>query len=287
MNETSKSSDLQASDQPAIPSVTVAACPGGTEAPQDRNGSLTGHEPNGLAGIQAYGARTGAAVKPTNPRDSPTREQKKTRGSPNPRRKNTAVSFVAPCGNLLETTFDPGRQPSLQFAVWSRDGGKICMADTSGNNEMTLVPPADANGLISTGVVLLPSHPTDYGSQDELIAEICAFIHRYADIPDLWEELIAHYVLMTWVYDKFTAVPYLRFQGEPGTGKTRLLQIAGHLSYKAIVGGGSTTASPLFRLLDVYHGTFVIDEADYTSVVTPKPAIEGHFKTGHGAAART
>jgi hypothetical protein len=24
---------------------------------------------------------------------------------------------------------------------------------------------------------------------------------------------------MTWVYDRFTAVPYLRFLGEPGTGK--------------------------------------------------------------------
>jgi hypothetical protein len=35
------------------------------------------------------------------------------------------------------------------------------------------------------------------------------------------------------------------------------------LSYKAIFGGGSTTASPLFRLLEVWKGTFAVDEADY------------------------
>ena len=82
-------------------------------------------------------------------------------------------------------------------------------------------------------------------------------------MPEFWEALIALYVLMTWVYDKFSAVPYLRFLGEPQSGKTRCLQVAGHLAYKSIIGGGSTTASPLFRLLDVWHGTFVLDEADY------------------------
>ena len=68
---------------------------------------------------------------------------------------------------------------------------------------------------------------------------------------------------MTWVYDLFTAVPYLRFLGEPGTGKSRMLQVAGHLAYKGIFAGGATTSSPLFRLIEVYRGTLVIDEADY------------------------
>jgi hypothetical protein len=180
-----------------------------------------------------------------------------------PQKTQETVSFVAPCGHLLEVTFDAARKPRLQFAVGDGKGGKVCMLDTCTNGGVTFVPPADRMGLLDKGVVLLPSCASDYGSQDGLLVELRDFIHRYADVPEFWEELIAHYVLMTWVYDKFTAVPYLRFLGEPGTGKTRLLQIAVYLSYKGISGGGSTTASPLFRLLDVYHGTFAIDEADY------------------------
>jgi len=174
------------------------------------------------------------------------------------------VSLQHPIGVLVETTFDPARQPLLQFAVWT---GKDFKAMTTMPliNGATAVPPADRNGLIEKRVVLLPSTATEYGSPDILLAELVAFIHRYADVPDFWEELIAHYVLMTWVYDRFTAVPYLRFLGEPQSGKTRCLQVAGSLSYKAIFGGGSTTASPLFRLLDLYRGTFVLDEADYKS----------------------
>src|SRR5262249_11271038 len=57
----------------------------------------------------------------------------------------------------------------------------------------------------------------------------------------------------------------LRFLGEPGTGKSRMLQVAGHLAYKGIFAGGATTSSPLFRLIEVYRGTLIVDEADYKS----------------------
>jgi hypothetical protein len=174
------------------------------------------------------------------------------------------TSFVGTGGLIGEITFDKARQPQVQFEVW-KDGGEVAVQRdhwplADGNR---LVPPADKRGLIDKGVVRLPSRAADYVSQAALIAEIIAFIHRYADVPSFWEELIAHYILMTWVFDRFTAVPYLRFLGEPQSGKTRCLQVAGQLCYKSIIAGGATTAAPLFRLLEVYRGTFVIDEADY------------------------
>jgi hypothetical protein len=183
----------------------------------------------------------------------------------NPKKPKETASFVAEYGvTLAEATFDPNRLPPLQFEVW-KDGHPVCAP--AGEIPLTdgtkLVPPADKHGLISKGIVLLPSRAADYGSQAELVSALVDFIHRYTDVPPFWENLIAHYVLMTWVYDRFSAIPYLRFLGEPGSGKSRLLQISGSLAYKAIIGGGSTTASPLFRFLDVYRGTFVIDEADY------------------------
>lgn len=180
------------------------------------------------------------------------------------KQKTEVASFNSGSGLLGETTFAPARQPRVQYAVW-KIGGEVCnyWDECPLSDGNALVPPADKHGLISKGVVLLPSCATEYATQEALLSEIIAFIHKYTDVPPFWEQLIAHYVLMTWVFDRFTAVPYLRFLGEPGSGKTRCLQVAGHLCYKSMTGGGATTASPLFRLLEIYRGTFVIDEADY------------------------
>jgi hypothetical protein len=180
-----------------------------------------------------------------------------------PRKTREISSIVFKDGRLGEIIFDPARQPPVQF-TFCKDGVVSPILDHCPlANGITAIPPADKHGLLEKRVVVLPSCAAEYGSQTELLTEMVAFVHRYADVPPLWEELISHYALMTWLYDRFTAVPYLRFLGEPGSGKTRCLQVAGHLCYKTIIGGGSTTASPLFRLLEVYHGTFVIDEADY------------------------
>jgi hypothetical protein len=77
------------------------------------------------------------------------------------------------------------------------------------------------------------------------------------------EMVLAHYVVMTWVYDRFDALPYLRFIGEPGTGKTRLLLIAHQLCFRGIFMGPGSTLSPLFRLMETFKGTLILDEADY------------------------
>src|SRR5262249_10807695 len=176
------------------------------------------------------------------------------------------VSFHDGAGLMLETVFDPAARIPLQFAICQN--GQIqpkTVDEFLLKDSRKLKPPRDPNGLIERQVILLASKPKPYNCQEQLVKDLIAFIHRYADLDPLWEKLIAHYVLMTWVYDRFTAVPYLRFLGEPQTGKTRALQVAGSLSYKAIFAGGATSSSPMFRLMDVYRGTLVIDEADYKS----------------------
>jgi hypothetical protein len=65
------------------------------------------------------------------------------------------------------------------------------------------------------------------------------------------------------VADGFDVCPYLRFHGDYGSGKSRALLTIGYLCYKATICSGATTASPIFRLVDKYHGTLVIDEADF------------------------
>jgi len=58
-------------------------------------------------------------------------------------------------------------------------------------------------------------------------------------------------------------LPYLRVQADYGCGKTRFLLTVGSLCYKPIFASGSSTVSPLFRILDSFRGTLIIDESDF------------------------
>jgi hypothetical protein len=112
-------------------------------------------------------------------------------------------------------------------------------------------------------VVRFPSHPTDYGTTAQLLGEMSAFIRRYADLPEDWVDIVCLYLLMSWVYDRFRAVPYLRFLGETGTGKTRLLEVCASLAYKSTTVSGNITGAALFRTIDLVRGTMAVDEADF------------------------
>lgn len=127
----------------------------------------------------------------------------------------------------------------------------------------TLVPYSAANNLLTHDVVMFPSETADYASTETLLADVRAFIHRYCDVSDAFEEIAAHYVMFSWIYDAFNEVPYLRVRGDFGTGKSRFLLTVGSLCYKAIFASGASTVSPLFRILDACRGTLVMDECDF------------------------
>jgi hypothetical protein len=112
-------------------------------------------------------------------------------------------------------------------------------------------------------VILLPSEPCIYGTEEELLADIKSFIHRYADLSPMFEDVACYYVLLTWVYDAFNDLPYLRLRGDFGTGKTRSLLTIGSICYKPFFASGASTISPIFHTLDAFRGTLIFDEADF------------------------
>ena len=122
--------------------------------------------------------------------------------------------------------------------------------------------PPDYN-LVEKGVILFPSLPMPYESEEEILKEIQAFIHKYLDISEVFEQIATYYVLFTWMYDRFNEVPYLRAIGDFGSGKSRFLQAIGSLCYKPVFTGGATTPSPIFRIINEVKGTLIIDEADF------------------------
>lgn len=119
------------------------------------------------------------------------------------------------------------------------------------------------NMLVEKGVILFPSLPSPYESEKKLLEEIQAFIHKYLDISDVFEQIATYYVLFTWMYDRFNEVPYLRAIGDFGSGKSRFIQTIGVLCYKPVFTGGATTPSPIFRIINEVKGTLVLDEADF------------------------
>lgn len=172
----------------------------------------------------------------------------------------TASSVFAD-GSMVELVFDPAeRQTGLLYFC----GGDwtICPQIKSPVGD-TLVPYSPDNNLISTGAVLLPSAPEEYGDDEKIVGDVTEFIHRYVDLPPAFEMIAAYYVLLTWVYDAFNELPYLRLRGDYGTGKTRALMTIGSICYKPFFASGASTVSPIFHTLDAFAGTLIIDEGDF------------------------
>jgi hypothetical protein len=157
-------------------------------------------------------------------------------------------------------TYDRVRRQT-SFVV-SRDG-QWQVASSLDSAERRTVPFSPDNNLLKTGALMLPSAPEEYGNEHELIGEIQAYVHRYVDLSPAFERLASYYVLLSWVYDAFNEVPYLRVRGDYGTGKTRFLLVVGALCYKSFFASGASTVSPIFHTLDAFRGTLVIDEGDF------------------------
>jgi hypothetical protein len=173
------------------------------------------------------------------------------------------VSRVCSDGTLVELVYDRSKRETA-LAV-SRFGGLWNIErEVRVETGERLVPYSAKNNLIANACVLLPAKPAEFGFKHELVADIQAFLHRYVDLSPLFERIAAYYVLLTWVYDAFGEVPYLRLRGEYGTGKTRALLAIGSLCYRPFFASGASTTSPIFHTLNSFGGTLVLDEADFS-----------------------
>lgn len=171
------------------------------------------------------------------------------------------VSYLGEDRMIVELLYDPARCVTA-LAVCRPDGAFSTEPFVALKAGDRLVPYKPTNNLIATGCVLLPSAIGSRLSTDELVLRITTFIRRYVQLSDGFAKLAPYYVLLSWVYDAFGELPYLRFRGDYGTGKTRALMTLGSICYKPFFASGASTVSPLFHVLDSFRGTMVLDEAD-------------------------
>ena len=164
-------------------------------------------------------------------------------------------------GTLVEMVYDADDRRT-QFVVakgetWTYEKS-VSLSPTE-----RLVPYSPTNNLVRHGVVLFPSEPEEYGTEAELVSRIREFLHRYVDVEEDFEEVASYYALFTWIYDAFHEVPYIRVRGGYGSGKTRFLLTLGSICHRPIFASAASTVSPLFRLLDSFRGTLILDEGDF------------------------
>ncbi|HLQ43387.1 MAG TPA: hypothetical protein VK137_01550, partial [Planctomycetaceae bacterium] len=161
---------------------------------------------------------------------------------------------------MAEIVYDPAERQT-RFAIWRN--GTVTYERQIELGSRVFVPFSPHNSLIEHEVILLPATAKDYGSDADLLAHITDFLHRYVDLTPTFERLASYYILLTWVYDAFNELPYLRVRGDAGSGKTRFLLTVGSLCYRPIFASGASTVSPIFRILNESRGTLVIDEGDF------------------------
>jgi len=161
---------------------------------------------------------------------------------------------------LAEEIYNPELESPYQL-VWLGDAGSVTTKPFIEGITTDIHPIADEN--VRKGTVLLPSGAIEYGREEDLVLSVQGFIHRWVAVDGWFEELSTYYVLLTWLYDCFSVIPYLRVLGDPGSGKTRFIQTVGSLCYKPIFCGGAITPAPIYRFIDIYHGTLIVDESDF------------------------
>jgi hypothetical protein len=164
-------------------------------------------------------------------------------------------------GWLVEYLYDPKDERSC--LAWRDPQGRI----QSGEDVMIegVKYKAEApDRMIRDGSILMASEVGAPKSTRELVATVEAFINQvYLFDNALQGRLIAYYVLLTWIYDCFNTVPYLRAMGDYGSGKSELMKRVGHVCYRMMKTSGAGTAASLFRGLDKYGGTAFMDEMDF------------------------
>ncbi len=94
-----------------------------------------------------------------------------------------------------------------------------------------------------------------------LYEEIYTFVQEYLVLKEVEYHLYTLWIMATWLVDDFDTCPYLLFIAPKESGKSQAIILLEHLCYRAIL-SISTTPAALFRSIELWHITLLIDEAE-------------------------
>ena len=172
------------------------------------------------------------------------------------------VPFVElPDGCLAEEAYD-GKK--VYFLVYNPQTNTVEKLEEIETEDCIYLPIKSPE--VEKGLTLLPSEALEYGSEEQLLNDIINFANKWHEAPSEYErKLDTLYVLMTYIYDLLPRLPYRRALGAYGRGKTAWLETVGFICYRPLILAGCSTDIAIVRRIDLWKGTALIDEADFTN----------------------
>jgi len=174
-------------------------------------------------------------------------------------KKETLISFTNK-ELIIDTIVSPLNQS--YFTVFDRKSKQISEKNEVEINGKIYIPIDTKSTFITSWSILFPSEITNYKSKEELLLKIQSYLYKYIDIPKDYRVIASYYVLLTYVYDNFSEIPYLRVIWDYGSWKSRLLKTIWSICHTPMMTNWWTSLSAIFRMIEKFKWTLVIDEAD-------------------------
>ncbi len=124
-------------------------------------------------------------------------------------------------------------------------------------------------------------HPVD-GQQ--LFSEIVSEISRHVVLQQGQPAAVTLWIMMSWLFERFKILPQLLLSSPvKRCGKTTLLELISYIVNRPLTAANLTSAA-VFRSIELYRPTLLIDEADTFLGNGTSPELTGVLNSGHNRA---
>jgi len=179
------------------------------------------------------------------------------------KKKNEEPEFIAKSFYQDEEyIYEQIYNDTARYARYNKQTEQIDYVDYIEKHEENQIIMPIENEAIQKKVIILPEKAEEYGSIEDLDTEILGHINKWLDIDPTYARFATWNIRFSWLYDRFNTLNYTRALGDTGTGKSRFLNVIGNISYKPMRVAGALTPATIFRIIDKWKGTLIIDEAD-------------------------
>lgn len=173
-------------------------------------------------------------------------------------RKTSPGDYVD--GHLFEMIYEPEERRTA-YVVRTPDG-QIEERPVLELDDVIYEPLSPHESMLEKFQVRFSSGIDDHMGEEVLYHQMRSFVHKYLEVPETFEKICCFYAMMTWRFDQFNIVPYLRFLGQTGSGKSRGLKVVGALAFRPMRLVAVTPAS-IFHAIDTYGKlTMLFEEMD-------------------------
>lgn len=182
-------------------------------------------------------------------------------------KKELLITLTTP-QHIIDTMLS--KEGETNFIIFNREDKTIEYKKELILGGKTYIPISSTSNFIKNGSILLPNEILEYGTKQELLHDISQFIYKYVDAPREYIIVASYYVLLTYVYDNFSELPYLRVIWDYWSWKSTIWSIC----YTPMITNGGTSISAIFRMIEKFKWTLIIDEADIENSGTSNEMIK-------------